>query len=173
MTYPRWWEQMGKNERCLAAVERREERQGWRYQWLVKARAEYHWRGHLSAPSSQGAHYDAISVESFLHALRACPQCVWTHPYPPRGGTDCYPTLDWAAVMPRARPAFMTIARADCAWVGRTVQHFLRLGWEPGRQHGSRNFCQANERWLAKWIRDTGLRFVPLLTGAALLARGS
>jgi hypothetical protein len=158
MTYPRWWEQVVKNERCLHLVEDNERRTGLRYQWLLKARTEYRWRGALSATElhMDRVGYDGISLNSFLHATTVCPSCTWTQHY---NGDNCFAMMDWAAIMPRSNPAFMTIAAAPCAWINVSAQHFLGLGWQPRTTHGSRQRCQTNERWLGLWMEHHGVQF--------------
>lgn len=75
LTYPRWWEQVAKNERCLRHVEAAEASSGAPYDYLLKARAEYRWKGALRGDTRRQGHpnqaldYDGISVEAFLWML--------------------------------------------------------------------------------------------------------
>ena len=159
MTYYRWWEQMAKNERCMRLVEEHEHARGSQYAWVLKAKTEYRWKGARDSGIYARNHrvdYDGISVDSFLHAVRTCAMCTWTNFY---NGEDCWAMMDWAAIMPRTNPAFMTIASASCHWITNTSRHFLNLGWEPGVEHEKGLHCQTNERWLAKWMQDVHMAF--------------
>ena len=157
MTYPRWWEQVAKNERCWQLVQQAEARRRVRYNWVLKARSEYRWRGLLNGDTRRQGHpkagddYDGISVDAFLHMANACPACTWVSIY---NGEQCYAMMDWAAVMPRSQPAFMTIAAAPCAWADEQAARFLAMGWVPGATTSPTLKCQTNERWLGQWMHD-------------------
>ena len=40
-TFPRWWEQVAKNQECFRAVTAYERQEGFRYAWVSKIRSDY------------------------------------------------------------------------------------------------------------------------------------
>lgn len=180
-TFMQWFEQFAKVKLCYESVVRHEMQQGFRYDFILRLRADY------------AVHRNGMSAVALVAAMQRTLQGtarVMLHPWLPTSsqqnaseivdqrtnktytpGPACYGNADWFQMAPRElADATFSIDDASCDWFRCLERKFLAQ-----RATGSNRFCD-NIHWsdglLVEWLLSRHAPFEAMLMDMPLDSHG-